>query len=192
MITIDELEQVKDTKFLQLRQELSISALQYKQNLFPQCQDLFSKLANIFTDFNDQFGDADDFREAGLELFLEEITEITKIFSVLKTNHGSIIIQIQAIASLASETLGQITQLDQEMKQSRSQSQAHAININNIPIANWIKVKVMKADADVRARSQTQKATDDAKSTISKTIQSIHNLNVYLVPAFEQYLNQMN
>ena len=170
MITIDELEQVKDTKFLQLRQELSISALQYKQNLFPQCQDLFSKLANIFTDFNDQFGDADDFREAGLELFLEEITEITKKFSVLKTNHGSIIIQIQAIASLASETLGQITQLDQEMKQSRSQSQAHAININNIPIANWIKVKVMKADADVRPRSQTQKGTDDAKSTISKTI----------------------
>ena len=78
MITIDELEQVKHTKFLQLRKNLSVSALQYKQHLFPKCQDLFSKLANIFADFSDQYGgDTELFKEAGLELFLEEITEIT-------------------------------------------------------------------------------------------------------------------
>lgn len=35
MITIDELEQVKNTNFLQLRQDLSVSAFQYKQNMFP-------------------------------------------------------------------------------------------------------------------------------------------------------------
>ena len=46
----------------------------------------------------------------------------------------------------------------------------------------------MKVDFDIRERSETEKSTKD-KSEISKTIESIHNLNVYLVPSFEQYLN---
>lgn len=50
----------------------------------------------------------------------------------------------------------------------------------------------MKADADGKPRSQTIKGGQEQQSSISKTIQTIHNLNVYLVPAFEQYLGQLN
>ena len=52
-ITLDELEQIQNSKFLQLRQQLSTAAYQYKTTIFPLCQELFSQLANLFQDFQD-------------------------------------------------------------------------------------------------------------------------------------------
>ena len=106
---------------------------------------------------------------------------------------------MRSIQKLAEETLMQVTLLDNSLKQSRSQS-VKSSSLHNIPIANWLKNRLARVNFDTSRFRLSQSVTvdnfgsvvdslgDAEQSTIKKTVQTIHNLNIYLVPSFEQYL----